>query len=206
MNIDHIIFAVPELESGMDEIESLLGVRPMIGGRHPKYGTHNALLSLGTDTYFEIIAPDPELPAPENGRLFDASGTGQSRLATWVLRSDSIEEQSAKVVSTGVPLGPLESGSRESPDGTVLSWRLTNPYATPFDGAIPFLIDWGNTPHPAGTTPRGCELVGLRIEHPKTDEVREALSVLGVDIDVNKADKYRLIATIRSVRGIVELK
>ncbi len=34
-NIDHLVFTAPTLEQGMDRIESLLGVRPVIGGRHP---------------------------------------------------------------------------------------------------------------------------------------------------------------------------
>lgn len=76
----------------------------------------------------------------------------------------------------------------------------------PFDGAVPFLIDWGSAMHPAGSAPRAGELMSIQIEHPEAKEVREVLSMLGVDIIVVKADKYTLAATIKTKRGTIELK
>ena len=82
--IDHLLYASASLEQGMDEIESLLGVRPVRGGRHPQYGTHNALLSLGTGTYLEVIARDPDLATPRRGFWVDVVPGAKSRLMTWV--------------------------------------------------------------------------------------------------------------------------
>jgi hypothetical protein len=59
MRIDHLIFAVPELEDGVAEIEARFGVRAEGGGQHVGQGTHNKLLALGPTTYLEIIAPLP---------------------------------------------------------------------------------------------------------------------------------------------------
>jgi hypothetical protein len=120
--VDHLLYVTPELERGMDEIEGLLGMRPVSGGRHPGYGTHNALLSLGPATYLEVIAPDPEAPTPERGVLFGMHGIRESRIATWVLRAEAIEDVSATAASAGLGLGPIHSGGREKPDGTVVSW------------------------------------------------------------------------------------
>ena len=69
-NIDHLVYTSLNLEAGMDKIEQLLGVRPEPGGQHPDFGTHNALLSLGSSTYLEIISPDPSLKSPKQGLLF----------------------------------------------------------------------------------------------------------------------------------------
>lgn len=206
MNIDHIVYAVSDLEAGMDEIEKLLGVRPVIGGRHPDFGTHNALLSLGPTTYLEIIAPDPDLPEPEGGFMFGVSDDQESRLATWALGTNSINELADAAVGAGVGIGSIETGSREAPGGTVLAWQFSNPYAMPFDGAVPFLIDWGETPHPAGTIPPAGELTGFRLEHPEPDKVRDALSLLGVHIDIDKSDECTLIAIIKTDRGVIELR
>jgi hypothetical protein len=205
-NIDHIVYAVADLQAGIDEIESLLGVRAAMGGRHPKFGTHNALLSLGPVTYLEIIAPDPGLPEPDEGFMFGISNNQKSRITTWALRTDSINELAEAAINAGVRIGSIATGSREAPDGTLLAWQLSDPYAMPSGGAVPFLIDWGRTPHPSGTTPPAGELTGFRLEHPEPDKVRQALSVLGVEIDIGKSDECALIATIKTDRGFVELR
>ncbi len=57
-NIDHLVYTVADLGAGMDTIERLFGVRPVPGGRHPAFGTYNVLVSLGMETYLEIIAAD----------------------------------------------------------------------------------------------------------------------------------------------------
>lgn len=218
--IDHLIYAVPDLERGMEAVERLLRVRPVPGGRHADYGTRNALVALGPELYLEVLAPDPELPAPARGRLFDVGALEAPRLATWVLRTDGIGAVAARARSLGVALGPVSAGSREQPDGTRLEWRLTDPYALPFDGVVPFLIDWGDTPHPAGSVPDAGELVQLTLRHPTPDSVREALGALGFGaaadvattgrtvgaaVAVEPADRAGLVATIRTASGVVEL-
>jgi len=108
---------------------------------------------------------------------------------TWALRAESINESAAFASSADVGLGSIESGSRTKPDGTV-----------------PFLISWGATPHPAGAIPRAGELIGLRIEHPEPERVREALVALRAEIDVRRGDQFRLIARIGTSRGEVEIR
>lgn len=204
--IDHLIYASASLERGMDEIEQLLGIRPVVGGRHPQYGTHNAQLSLGPMTYLEIIARDPDLPAPERGVLVDMPATSDSRLITWVFRDDSIEALAESARAAGVALGDVATGMREKPDGSQVTWRLTDPYAMPMGGAIPFLISWGDTVHPASVVPSGGQLIDLCIEHPDADVVRLALSALGADVKVIQSAEYQMIATIRTRNGLVTLK
>lgn len=203
--IDHLIYAVPDLDAGIEEIEARLGVRPVVGGRHPDYGTRNALLSLGPQTYLEIMAPDPELPRPERGRLFGLDDLERPSLATWVLREEEIDAAAQRARAAGVDLGPVTPGSRQNPDGTVLSWKLSDPWAERLGWTVPFLIAWGDTPHPAASAPKAGELEGLRIGHPKPEEVRKALAALGVEAEVGRGTPPRIVATIRTASGEVEI-
>ena len=204
--VDHLIYTVPNLEVGIREIEELLGVRPAVGGRHPDYGTRNALLGLGPTTYLEIMAPDPELPRPARGRLFGLDTLERPRLATWVLRSEEIDDLASRAMSHGLDLGPVHPGSREKPDGTVLTWKLTDPYAPRMDGAVPFLIAWGTTPHPARSAPQAGDLVDLKIEHPNPKAVRSALGALGVEMPVEVGDRVGLTAVLQTSVGRVEIR
>lgn len=202
-SVDHLVYAAPSLDLGMDRIEAMLGQRPTLGGRHPQYRTHNALLSLGGATYLEVIAPDPAVEAPRRGLAFGLESLGEPRLTTWAMRTDEIAETASSALSVGV--GPVEAGYRQQSDGTILTWRLTDPYAMPLGGAVPFLISWGDTLHPAGSAPPGGELADLRVEHPDADAVRDAFSVLGLKLAVQQGAEFRLVATIQTERGTVEL-
>jgi hypothetical protein len=204
--VDHLVYASASLERGMDEIEQLLGIRPIAGGHHPRFGTHNALLSLGSSTYLEIIARNPELPLPERGSLVYLTDNENSRLITWVFRPMNIQHSSDAASKAGIGLGPIETGSREAPDGSLVSWQLTDPYAMPMNGAIPFLIHWGTTAHPSAVAPAGGELTELIIEHPQAESVKRAVNVLGAEVKVVSGDEFRLSATIKTTTGLVALR
>lgn len=204
--IDHLVFVVPDLEGGRDKFEQLLGMRPVPGGRHPEYGTHNAQLSLGPTTYLEVIAPDPNADVSAEDVLFGLNSFQEPRIMTWVLHTNEIDELAASAKAAGVDIGAVESGKRVKPDGTVVSWRLTNPTAMPLNGAVPFLISWGDTPHPAGSAPRAGELIGFKIEHPEPERVRQALLALDVEVDVQAGAQFQIIARIRTSQGDVEIR
>ena len=162
-------------------------------------------MSLGASTYLEIIARDPDSPQPARGTLFGLDRADRPRLATWVLRREDIDAAARAAADAGLALGPVQTGSRTRPDGTALAWRVTDPYAMPLAGAVPFLIAWGETPHPAAAAPRPGDLSCLRIEHPEPERVRSALAALDADAELAHGDRVRLIASIRTPAGIVEI-
>jgi probable HAF family extracellular repeat protein len=87
--VDHLVYATPDLDRGVDEIEKLLGVRATFGGKHPGRGTKNALIALGPNSFLEIVAPDPDQPAPKDPRPF-FKGLTESRLVRWFINSRDI--------------------------------------------------------------------------------------------------------------------
>lgn len=199
--IDHLLFAAPTLAAGIEEIEARLGTRPVPGGRHPSFGTHNALVALGPEVYLEVIAPDPTLPAPTRGVGFGVGGVEKPRLITWAVRSGAIA-----ATASAAGLGDVQSGQRERPDGRVLRWRLSDPYAERDGGVVPFLIDWGSSAHPAESAPSAGSLIDVRLRHPNPAGVRERLRLLGLDLDVTAASEPGLVAVVESAAGRVELR
>jgi hypothetical protein len=204
--VDHLVYAVPQLDAATDGLESLLGVRAAPGGRHPGEGTHNALLALGGTGYLEIIAPDPGQPAPERERWFDLDRLSGPRLVGWAVREPDLEKRLISARHGGIALGPIRNGTRTRADGVVQSWRFTDPHAILANGVIPFFIDWGGSPHPASSAPAGITLARLRAEHPAAAAVGRALGQLGLALPVRLADAPALIATLDSPRGPVELR
>jgi len=204
--VDHFVYATPDLNRGVEEIEKLLGVRAIAGGRHPGRGTRNALVALGPTAYLEILAPDPEQPPPQESRPFGLDGLKESKLVAWFVKGRDLERLRSEAVRKGVPLGEVKSGSRQRPDGVHLSWHYTDPSVRVADGIVPLFIDWGDSPHPAHTAAKGATLISLRAEHSDVRAVREMLRRLGIDLQVKEGQSPALIAVIEGPRGRVELR
>ena len=204
--IDHLVYATPDLQPGIDSVEKLIGVRATPGGQHPGRGTRNALLSLGPGVYLEIIGPDPEQAIPSQPRPFGIDRLTGPRLVTWAAKGTDLEHWSSEVRAKGVQLGTVIPGSRRRSDGVLLSWLYTDPRTVVADGIAPFFIDWGKTPHPATTAAQGASLVDLRAEHPDVKKVQAVLDVLQLDLRVQAGPTPTLIATVNGPRGRVDLR
>jgi hypothetical protein len=204
--LDHLVYATPDLQRGIDAIEQRLGVTATPGGQHPGMGTRNALVALGPTSYLEIIGPDPDQPTPAGPRRFGIDDLKAPRIVRWVVKSRELEAVSARAAKAKVPLGAIAPGGRRRPDGVVLSWRYTDPNTVVADGLIPFFIDWGTSPHPALTAAPGATLVQLRAEHPDAENVQKMIGALGLELPVTRASSPAIIATIDSPRGRVELR
>jgi hypothetical protein len=203
--VDHIVYGVPDLEAGIADLARRLGARPRAGGRHPGRGTHNALLPLGGRSYLEVIAPDPTQPDPPGPRPFGLDSLTQPRLVGWATPTDRIETLVAQARERGYDPGEIRGMSRERPDGVRLQWNLTQRPWRAAELVVPFLIDWGDSPHPSTDGPDGVRLVLLEAEHPDPATPRAALEALGVALPVRPGPESALIATLETPLGHVVL-
>ncbi|HET7262820.1 MAG TPA: VOC family protein [Casimicrobiaceae bacterium] len=206
---DHLVVAAASLASGVDWIESGLGVRARPGGCHAAMGTHNALVSLGRRVYLEVIAIDPESAAPARPRWFDLDDPAlRARLAEgpalihWVARTQRIDADAARLPELGPPM-PMQRGE--------YSWRITVPGDghRPGAGLVPTLIEWSDPArHPADSLPAsGLRLVALAGEHPEPAPIRDALAALGLAdaLKVSYGRTPRLAAMFATPRGTMTL-
>ena len=155
MQIDHLMWACPDLEQGCTKLAALTGVAPAGAGSHPGMGTRNALLSLGPRCYLEVIAPDPEQPLVDNfgARLAALATDG---LLSWAAGDELRTELHQRAIQTS----RVQATSRTNPAGELLQWQLL------FIAGVelaPFFIDWLVCTHPAATSPPGCQLQELQI-------------------------------------------
>ena len=202
--IDHLVYGAPDLRVAVDDL-GRFGVRAQGGGQHVGLGTHNALLALGPSTYLEVIAPDPDQTTaigtatlrrrrPEPGT---GSSAGRSRATTSTPPSPNWRAH-------GYEPGEPVDMQRATPSGTVLRWRLTlNALA---GGAVPFLIAWGDTEHPARSAPKGLTLEAFEIEHPDPASLTPVLAPLATDVTVTPARRTQLVAHIRGPNGLTSLR
>lgn len=204
--LDHLVFAVPGLAAGARRMEELLGVPTVPGGRHEGLGTHNRLVGLGPGRYLEIIAADPEQPTPGRPRWFGLDDLTGPKLVTWCVDpAEDLDALTARGRESGIDLGDRMEGSRRRPDGSLLAWTFTDPWSPRAGGAIPFFIDWGGGPHPADDLPASCAVHSLRVEHPEPGKVEAWLTALGLDTPVSEGDAPRVVASLETPNGIVEL-
>ena len=203
--LDHLLWAVPDLDAGVAGIAALTGVTPSGGGSHPGFGTRNALLSLGPDVYLEVIAPDPAQAGPAAGAL--AAGIAARRapgLMSFAVAVPSIASAAASVAAAGLATDGPVAMTRRRADGVELAWSVLFAQG-PLGPVQPFFIDWHASPHPARTAPGGCRLARFVVLHPDPPAVRAQFAPQGITVEVAGASTPGFLAELITPRGTVWL-
>ena len=213
--LDHLVVAARSLAEGLAWCEANFGLRPEAGGQHLFMGTHNRVFSIASEAfpraYLEIIAIDPNLPAPGRARWFDLDDAAVRRtlmhgphLVAWVARCIDIAATYAALQAGDIDCGELQHAERATPGG-LLRWQISvrADGRRPLGGAAPALIEWG-TVHPTDAMDEtGVALLTLRLSGWP-----EALAALLPDSIVRdeSARAPPLTAVLSGPRGAVTLR
>lgn len=201
--LDHLVYGVPDLLAGVRHFHELTGVEPVAGGRHEGRGTANYLVTLGNRSYLEIIGPDPDSDASPswfNG-LDRLPGPG---LLTWAVRTDDIAAAVSAAQAASYDPGDAIPMSRRTSDGALLRWQLT-PDTVAAGGVVPFLIDWGDSPHPTTRALPGLTLVSFTVLTPTPNTVTASIHAVGASATVEYADTPGLRCELDGPAGRVML-
>ncbi|WP_299407316.1 VOC family protein [uncultured Roseobacter sp.] len=182
--IDHFAIGADTLDQGIIAMAQALGVEVPRGGKHEAMSTHNCVMQAGNESFFELIAIDPEAPAdPGRTRWFSLDEpTTQARLAErpralcWVVGTDDLD---GVLAASPVDLGEVVLFTRGD-----RSWRLTVPRdgSLPMGGLLPAFIEWSPGPHPStGQQDLGVTLEQIQLSHPDPDALTKVLEALNVD-------------------------
>lgn len=216
--IDHLVVMAATLEQGVQWCEATLGITPGPGGQHALMGTHNRLFSIACDrypqAYFEIIAIDPQVPAPARPRWFDMDdptlretvARQGPQLIHFVARVPDARAAVNALGALGLERGEVLQASRPTTSG-LLQWQITvrSDGQRLLDGGLPTLIEWGQT-HPAqAMAESGITLQELVVTHPQNrslDAAYQAIGLEGVRVSNGPA---RLSARLLTPRGPIEI-
>lgn len=179
LTFDHIAVAARTVAEGVAYVQAQWGITLPPGGQHPVMGTHNHLARLGGAEYLEVIAVDPAATVPARPRWFNLDRfDGPPQVHAWVVSTLNMDAalttlaQRLPGVDWGRPV-PLSRGD--------LRWRMAvrDDGSLPWDGALPLLIEWPPSVHPAPQmAPSGRYLDTLTITHPRADQLRAVFTGL----------------------------
>lgn len=180
--LDHVVIAGPDLSQLIGWFAERTGVTAAPGGAHPT-GTANALVALTVGgirgpQYIELIGPNPDRAEPELPATFGISTLTAPRVQAYAVHPADIDATVAGARARGYDTGDVSDLSRRTPSGALLEWRLTRGEDRRID--VPFLIDWGTTPHPGVSDIPAIELVSFERTESDPEPLRTVLRALGL--------------------------
>jgi hypothetical protein len=143
--VDHIMLATTDLGAASQALSDRIGLQAVEGGRHPGWGTANWIVPVG-DAYLELVAVVDERVAERSvfGRWVARADAPVVKPIGWAVRTGSLD-----VVATRLGL-TVHAGSRATPTGERLTWRLAGIERAATEPILPFFIEWGEgMPHPS---------------------------------------------------------
>ena len=169
---DHLVVAVEDLDEAAAHWRAA-GVRAERGGAHP-VGTENVLVRGPGPAYVELIAAGSEQSNPWLDRVRAARGP-----MSWAVAVDDVDAARTALLAAGFAPGAAVPGSRRTPDGDLVEWVVCDVGDGPYDGALPFLIQWTT---PMGPGPSDGPVVAqVHLTPPDPDRVADLLVALGFE-------------------------
>jgi hypothetical protein len=180
--IDHFAIGADTLAQGVAAMKNTLGVEVPQGSKHDAMSTHNCVMQAGNESFFELIAIDPEAAKPDRVRWFTLDDPHtQDRLSTrpralcWVVNTDDLD---AVIAASPVDLGEVVQFQRGD-----RSWRLTVPKDghLPENGLLPAFIEWSPGPHPStGQQNLGVTLSKVQVQTPDATRLKDMFERLQI--------------------------
>jgi len=163
MRLDHVSYAAePDgLRATAARLGAALGIDPVDGGVHPRFGTRNIVLPLAERRYLEIVEvldhpASDKAPFGQAVRARSADGGGW---LGWVVAVQDLAPFEERIGRPAMP------GNRHRPDGVELRWRQIGVKGLIVDPQLPYMIRWETGPelHPSVGGAGVVRLMGLQI-------------------------------------------
>lgn len=201
-HIDHIVYAVPNLEQACDKLEDILEVKPVFGGYHKTIGTKNALVNLGDKCYLEILAIDEQNELINGPRWMGVDFLENAQITRWAINSESLLSDQQILRQYNLNMGEIFAGSRETPSGSLLQWEMILPLALPKIELAPFMVNWSpSSIHPTEALDDKCSLIGIDFHQADSDSTKKLFESLGIDKQIQPSSESKIVIQIKTPSG-----
>ena len=162
MRVDHVSYAAEHdgLKATAERLATLIGVEPVDGGIHPRFGTRNVIFPLAHERYVEVVEvlDHPASDKAPFGQAVRARSEAGGGWLGWVVRVDDIKPHEKRLGRESA------EGNRHRPDGIELRWRQLGVKGLISDPQLPFFVEW-ETPecHPSNGARTHVTIEGLQI-------------------------------------------
>ena len=158
-------------------------------------GTENALVSLGSGSYLEIIAPQATA-SDDDPFVKHLRHLPSPTVVGWAVHVPDVSDAADRLKRAGFQTSSPQPGSRITPEGKKLEWT-TFEVEKPEIETAPFFIRWSeSTVHPSIAEVK-CSLVSFQIEEPRGADLKRLLATLSVTVPVRNAAQSRFQLTIQ---------
>ena len=204
ISLDHVIWAVPDLEAYALKFEEMTGVKPQYGGEHTNGVTANYLAALGPCTYLEIVGPKSGVDLS----VFEGAADKykQTAIIGFAFGVKNIERAQLVFTENNMTTGAPREGGRNKPDGSYVGWRTVNFPSVNFGSdSLVFAIEWLTKPHPATSSPKGLEIKKLSISGVTNTGVQAIGNQYIMPIEVIGGEGVNFSLTLSTPKGEVVL-
>ncbi|MCG7343128.1 VOC family protein [Sporosarcina sp. ACRSL] len=169
MKLDHVVYFTSKCPSDVVEEQKKAGKHAVIGGKHEKWGTHNALMYV-KNAYIEWLSVErPEFAKQVNHpltRLLLHDVAEQDGWGTLCLSVPNIEQFNEEITNKGFATSGVLDAERRTASGELRRWKMLfvdQPIS--HELPYPFFIEW--------ETPEEERFEQLRAEGTLTKENEE---------------------------------
>jgi hypothetical protein len=175
MRVDHVSYAAEHdgLQATADRLAKLIGVDPVDGGIHPRFGTRNVILPLAHERYVEVVEvlDHPASDKAPFGQAVRARSEAGGGWLGWVIAVDDLAPLELRIGREAV------NGNRYRPDGVEIKWRQLGVRGLISDPQLPFFVQWEDLSlHPSVAAHTQVTIDGLQIAGDP-DRVRDWLDL-----------------------------
>ncbi|WP_427384393.1 VOC family protein [Janibacter sp. G56] len=148
MRVDHVSYAAEHggLHATAKRLGELLGIEPLDGGLHPRFGTRNVILPLAHERYVEVVEvlDHPSADKAPFGQAVRARSEAGGGWLGWCIAVDDLESLEKRLGRQAV------DGGRRMPDGREFKWRQIGIKGLLSDPQLPYFVKWDEeSAHPS---------------------------------------------------------